>query len=68
MFDFEVEEKCAAKGYSYTEASCIVNDVVYEFTFFVDMPCEDYVYAGSMQKDNGDLLIDCDTTTIWSKY
>lgn len=64
MFDFKVMEVENGKR-RYVEATMMEDGVLYEFSFINGGRLEDYIYSGTMQKDeDGELIIDNDTTMI----
>lgn len=67
MFDFEVMEVENGKR-RYVEATMMDEGVLYEFSFINGGGMEDYIYSGTLQKDDeGELMIDNDCTMIWSR-
>lgn len=64
MFDFEIQVVDNGKR-RYVEATMEQDGMVYEFCFINGIGKEDYIYSGTMQKDeNGELIIDNDCTMI----
>lgn len=64
MFDFEVQVVENGRR-RFVEATMDQDGMLYEFSFINGIGKEDYIYSGTLQKDeNGELVIDNDCTMI----